>query len=51
VAGRLFLAKLLVERNARDAAAEVTRAIALAERAGTPTDRAAARTLAVLAQD
>lgn len=51
VAGRLFLAQLLVERNARDAAAEVTRAIEVAERAGTPTDRAAARTLAVLARD
>jgi tetratricopeptide (TPR) repeat protein len=46
VAGRLFLARLLVERGAADALGEVTRAVDVAERAGTPTDRAAARTLA-----
>jgi tetratricopeptide (TPR) repeat protein len=46
VAGRLFLARLLVEREAADALAEVTRAVEVAERAGSPADRAAARTLA-----
>lgn len=51
VAGRLFLARLLVERDAEDAAAEVTRAIELAERAGTQSDRAAARMLAAAAHE
>jgi tetratricopeptide (TPR) repeat protein len=45
VAARLFLARLLVEDERSTAEAEVARAIALAERRGTPEDLAAARAL------
>lgn len=46
VAARLFLASLLVQDDRSTAEAEVARAIALAERQGTPEDLAAARALA-----
>jgi cytochrome c-type biogenesis protein CcmH/NrfG len=46
VASRLFLAKLLVHSERSTAAAEVARAIELADREGTPEDRAAAHALA-----
>jgi tetratricopeptide (TPR) repeat protein len=47
VAGRLYLAQLLIEQGAVDAQAEVARALDAAERAGTSTHRAMARALAV----
>ena len=46
VPSRLFLAKLLVHGERSTAAAEVARAIELADREGTPEDRAAAHALA-----
>ena len=46
VASRLFLAKLLVHDERSTAAAEVARAVELADREGTPEDRAAAHALA-----
>jgi cytochrome c-type biogenesis protein CcmH/NrfG len=45
VAARLFLARLLVQDDRSTAKAEVVRAVALAERRGTPDDVAAARAL------
>jgi tetratricopeptide (TPR) repeat protein len=46
VASRLFLARLLVHDERSTAADEVARAIDLADREGTPEDRAAAHALA-----
>jgi cytochrome c-type biogenesis protein CcmH/NrfG len=46
VASRLFLAKLLVQDERSTAADEVARAVELADRQGTPEDRAAAHALA-----
>jgi cytochrome c-type biogenesis protein CcmH/NrfG len=45
VTSRLFLAKLLVHGERSTAAAEVARAVELADREGTPEDRAAAHSL------
>jgi tetratricopeptide (TPR) repeat protein len=46
VAGRLFLAEILVENDSPDAEVAVTHALEAAERRGTLQDRAAARALA-----